>query len=377
MRITRTSIISMALLIPFLIVSCSKSANTADTSGDPDEAFLAGVREATGAVPVVPDNDPAAKGMPKIELQTAHFDMGVVPGNEIAVQSMKIYNRGTAPLKIDRVQTSCGCTTGEMELNLIPPNGEARLIIHVDPKKIPGFQTTKVLTIHNSDPLNPRPQIDVTTTVAPEMEVDPDVVDFGSIPRGEGFKRTIRIRQLQDAPLEVTGAAFQRDFPFVSSKFAPIPEAEWRTPGKREYTIDIEISPEAPAGTVNEWFIISSNVDRMPQFSMRVRGTIVGPYQFTPATVTVRGAQIATPIENVLSLAGREPITILEVANSNPAVQVTHRSAQDPKAVTFDLTIPQPSASLTLRDTWRIVFEVGGEREEQQIPVVIVLAREN
>lgn len=376
MKRTRIFVCSIAFVLPVLLAACSDSKNAAETSGDPDEAFLADVRRSSGAQPATGD-DPGSKGMPKIELQTTHYDMGVVPGNEIAVQSMKVYNRGTASLTINRVQTSCGCTNGEMEQSTIPPNGEARLIIHVDPKKIPGFQTTKVLTLHTNDPLNPHISVDVTTTVAPEMEVEPDVVDFGSIARGEGFKQTIRIRQLQDAPLEITGAAFQRDFPFVSSKFAAVPEAEWRTPGKREYTVEVQISPDAPAGDVNEWFIISSNVERMPQFSMRVRGAIVGPYAFTPATVTVRGAQIASPVENVLSLTGREAITILEVVNSNPAVEVTHRATGDPKAVAFDLTIPKPSASITLRDTWRIVFEVGGVREEQQVPVVIVLAREN
>ncbi len=366
----------IAFVLPLLLAACSDSTNTAETTGDPDEAFLADVRRSAGAEPTA-GGDPGARGMPKIELQTTHYDMGVVPGHEIAVQSMKVYNRGTAPLTIRNVQTSCGCTTGQMEQNVIPPNGEARLIIHVDPKKIPGFQTTKVLTVHSNDPMTPHISIDVTTTVAPEMEVEPEVIDFGRIATGEGFKQTIRVRQLQEAPLEISGAAFQRDLPFLSSSHAPVPETEWRTPGKREFTITVEVAPEAPAGTMNEWFIISSNVPRMPQYSMRVRGTIEGPYEFIPATITLRGANTGELIQNVLSLTGRETVAVLEVANSNPAIEVTHRATPDPKTVVFDLKIPQPSTSLTLRDTWRIVFEVAGTRQEQQIPVVIVLAREN
>jgi len=373
MKLVRVLMFMAVIALPVVLAACSKPEGNAESATDPDEAFLADVRKSTGDEPT---GDGAAKGMPKIELQTTHYDMGVVPGNAMAVQSMKIYNRGTAPLKINRVTTSCGCTTGEMEISLIPPNGEARLIIRVDPKKIPGFQTTKVLTIHNSDPLNPSPNIDVTTTVAPEMAVEPDVIEFGQLPAGQGFKHTVHVRQLQDAPLEITGAAFQKDLPFLSSSFAPVPESQWRTPGKREYTINVEMSPDAPAGDLNEWFIISSNVERMPQFSMRVKGSVVGPFRFDPATVTLRGVQPGAPIENVLLLSGNESITILEVANSNPAIQVAHRATPDPKKVTFDVTVPQPSASLTMRDTWRIVFEIGGKREEKQVPVVIVLARE-
>lgn len=375
MKLMRAFVLPVVLALPFVLAACSKPTETAESAVDPEEAFLADVRKVSGAESVADDSTP--QGLPKIELQTTHHDMGVVPGNEIAVQSVKIFNRGTAPLKISRVQTSCGCTSGEMEQNIIPPNGEGRLIIKVDPKKIPGFQTTKVLTIHNNDPLNPNPTMDVTTTVAPEMEVAPDVIDFDEIPAGQGFKHSIRVRQLQEAPLELTGAAFQKDLPFLSSSFTPVPEAEWRTPGKREFTVNVELSPDAPAGDLNEWFIISSNVARMPQFSMRFKGSVVGPYRFVPATITLRGAKTGIPIENVLSLVGKEAVTILEVANSNPAIQVTHRVGQDPKSVLFDLTIPQPSTSLTLRDTWRIVFETGGKREEKQVPVVIVLAREN
>ncbi len=383
MKLLRVFLLSVLVTLPLALTACTKPAGSTESAtpsaaatADPEEDFLAGVRKESGTE-LAADAKAVVPGVPKIELQTNHYDMGIIPGTEIAVQSMKIYNRGSAPLKISRVQTSCGCTTGEMENTLIPPGGESRLIIRVDPKKIAGFQTTKILTIHNTDPENPNPTIDVTTTVAPELEVDPEVMDFGQIPMGQAFKHTLRVRQLQDAPLEVSGAAFQRDLPFLKSSFAPVPESEWRTPGKHEYTVTVEVSADAPAGELNELFIISSNVPRMPQFSMRLKGTIVGPFTFTPATVTLRGAQTGAPIQNVLSLTGKEAVKILEVANSNPAIQVAHRPGTDPNTVLFDLTVPQPSTSLTLRDTWRIVFETGGVREEQQIPVVVVLAREN
>jgi hypothetical protein len=375
MKWMRVIALATMLALPLFLAACSKPAGTTEASEDPEEAFLAGVHKSAGVAPTV--TDASSTGAPKVELQTAHYDMGVIPGNAIAVQSMKIYNRGTAPLKIVGVQTSCGCTTGEMDQNLIPAGGEGRLIIRVDPKKIPGFQTTKVLTLTTNDPQNTRLTVDVTTTVAPEMEVVPDTVDFGRIPQGEGFKQTIRVRQLQDEPLEVTGAAFQKDLPFLAAKLTPVPEAEWRTPGKREYTIAVEIAPDAPAGELNEWFIISSNVARMPQYSMRIKGGVTGPFEFSSPTVTLRGVTAGTPATDVLTLTSKEAVTILEIANSNPAIQPAHRATADPKVVVFDLTVPQASASQTLRDTWRIVFETGGTRREKQIPVVIVLTREN
>ncbi len=371
---------------PALAILCALGACSSKTESDKasggnasasEDAFLAEVRKEAAKSPAGPGAAPAAAGLPKIELQTTAYDMGVVPSTEIAVQKMKVFNRGQAPLKIERVSTSCGCTTGEMEQSLIPPGGESNLIIRVDPKKIPGFFASKVLTVHSNDAANPHPTIDVVTHVQPEVEFDPEVLDFGSVELGQSAKASARVRQMQDAPLELTSAVFQRDPPYLKVTQTLAPEAEWRTPGKREYVIDVEILPTAPTGPYDEWIILSTNLTRIAQLPLKFKGTIVGPYELAPRTVAVRGVTPGTPMTGVLTLTGKQDLRVLEVANSNTAVKVTHRPGEKPNTVTFDFTVPERTASPSLRDTWKIVFEVAGQRHEESVPAVIILTREN
>jgi hypothetical protein len=373
----------LALAVPIWLSGCSPKTDGEKTSGtltadQTEDAFLADVRNEASKVPAGAGTGVAsALGQPKIELQTTAYDMGVVPSTEIAVRKMKIFNRGEAPLKIDRIATSCGCTTGEMEQSLIPPGGEANLVIRVDPKRIPGFYANKALTVHNNDPANPHPVINVVTHVEPEVEIDPEILDFGTVQLGESAKATVRVRQMQDAPFELSGAVFQRDPPFLHVTQALAPETEWRRPGKREYVITVDILPSAPSGPYDEWVILSTNLTRMQQMPLKFKGIVVGPYEFVPRTVTMRGVAPGTPLTHVLTLTGKQDLRVIEVTNSNTAVQITHGPGEKPNTVTFGFTVPQRTPSPSLRDTWKIVFEVAGQRHEESVPVVIILTRQN
>ncbi len=368
----------LMLTLPVLIAACSKSGDQ-KTADESEEDFITSVRQEATQVSTAESVAPApqAVGTPKIELQTTAYDMGIVPGNAIAIQKMKVFNRGDAPLKIDRISTSCGCTTGEMEQLLIAAGGEGNLIIRVDPKKIPGFYANKVLTVYSNDPVNPNPTINVVTHVQPEVEFEPETLDIGRVELGAGLKTTVRLRQLQDAPLEVSSVVFQRDPPFLRASSVLVPEAEWRTPGKREYLITVDVLAEAPAQEYDEWIILSTNLERTAQLPYKFKGVVVGPYDLAPRSIALRAVEPGQVRTDVLMLTGKEEVKIIEVANSNTSVKVSHRAGDKPTIVAFDVIVPERTPTPSLRDTWKIVFEMGGKRYEDSVPVIIILAREN
>ncbi len=383
MRIPAITLVSLIAL-----AGCSKSPESnAGAAANPDEEFLRSVR---GAAPetapadskpsptvtsVAATNvDPAA--MAKVELPTDRFDMGLVENDRVAVAKMPIYNRGTAPLKISRISTSCGCTTGEMESAVIAPGGEGTLIIRVDPARIPGFFAEKTLTIYTNDPITPNPTLNVLTHVKPEVEIAPEGLDFGKIALGDGAALTARIRQLQEPALEVSNAALGRDLAFIEVSVEALPEAQWTTPGKREYTITARMSKDAPTGVYDEWIWVNTNITRYANIPIKLKGEIVGPYEVSPRTVAVRGVEPGEPAKGVLFIRSDKPLTVTDLKNSNSAVQATFRKTDEPNAYTFDANVPQRPASRALRDTWTITLDVDGETHVETVAVTIILSKD-
>lgn len=377
-RSNRLQIASLLAVFPAIFVACS-SPEKSDSAENPEEAFVQSVRGNAGTVTTVASNSPAVDpaAMAKIELQTDKYDMGLIENDRIAVQHTKIFNRGDAPLKIARVTTSCGCTTGEMESTLVAPGGESDLIIRVDPAKIPGFFAEKVLTLHTNDPTNPAPTVHVVSHVKPEAEFNPEILDVGRFPLGEEKTIATTLRQIQEPPLEVIGAALGRDLPYIEITSELLPEADWTVPGKREYKIAAHFTPEAPVGLYDEWIWVNTNVVRYRNLPVKLKAEILGPYKVSPRAVAVRGVEPGQPSEGVLLITSDKPLKILEVSNTNSAIKVTHRETDTPNAVAFDLDVPARTPSRALRDTWTIAVEVDGVRHEETVSVTAILTNTN
>jgi len=69
---------------------------------------------------------------PNIQLELESFEFGDVVNGTIVSKDVMIYNTGTAPLNIEQVTTSCGCTTAEVSQSEIAPDESAVLHIEFD-----------------------------------------------------------------------------------------------------------------------------------------------------------------------------------------------------------------------------------------------------
>ena len=54
---------------------------------------------------------PSIPARPILRIDDPHFDWGQIVQGDRPRHSFQIHNDGTAPLRIERVKTSCGCTT--------------------------------------------------------------------------------------------------------------------------------------------------------------------------------------------------------------------------------------------------------------------------
>ena len=71
-------------------------------------------------------------GQPDIVVGASRHDFGQVKQGDVVTTEIAMRNKGTGDLKIEAVSTSCGCTTAQVQPEVIPPGGTGRLIINYD-----------------------------------------------------------------------------------------------------------------------------------------------------------------------------------------------------------------------------------------------------
>ncbi len=100
--------------------TCMVSGASAQTSANPTQA-------PAGAA-VLPANGTALpRAADVLQLKENIHNFGKIPQGRPAIYAFEIVNTGTAPLRLDNVHASCGCTTPEWSRDPIQPGATAEI----------------------------------------------------------------------------------------------------------------------------------------------------------------------------------------------------------------------------------------------------------
>lgn len=106
---------------------------------------------------------------PVLELEGNFFDFGKVRYGRVLKQKVKIRNKGRGILKIERVATSCGCTSAEVDQTRLQPGESGWVRIVFDTKAMgetmgKGRQE-RFVYLKTNDPLRPQATIKIVAEV--------------------------------------------------------------------------------------------------------------------------------------------------------------------------------------------------------------------
>lgn len=373
---TRRSALLAVAGLAFAAISLAGCGEDKAPGGAPAPAQepAASTPTAGSTAPVTSATPPAQTGSPRIESATALYDMGTIPNDAPGEGEFAIFNRGTAPLVISKVSTSCGCTQGKAVDTTVPPGGQTAIKVTVDPFRIPQFTSRKTLTIITNDPENPQVKVDVVARVEPEIEWDPASLDFGQVERGQAADKTIIVRQLQDAPFDLAAVRVSGAEGFFTATSVLRPEAEWKTPGKREFVISAKLSGDAPIGPFGATVAIETGLPRLKRLTIHAKADIKGPYSIEPRQVVVRDAKAGQTVPAAFRVVSEGPIEFKSIAPTKSDVKVTPHPSDDGKSVTFDLTVGPAPASRLIRDVLVLDIISEGKPSQEKINVLVVLA---
>ncbi|MFP6583877.1 MAG: DUF1573 domain-containing protein [Candidatus Hydrogenedentota bacterium] len=346
-----------------------------------DAEFLEEVRASTEMAEAAPAEraqiDPAStEAPPLIVLETKEFDMGMVHVKEHTIKQISIYNHGGQPLVISKVSTSCGCTTGRMLEDTIAPGQTGTLEIEIDPSRINGYRSRKVLTLASNDPVNPSVKLIVAAQIPGELLFSTRDFIFDTLEDGVAASKTLRVTQTTSEPVLIGELEVRGGPEFMTASKVDVPQDEWVDAEIPEFDLVVHISDASTAGRYAPTVKVPVEDGRGKRLSFPVRLTVRGDYSFEPFDITLRNVATGELQEGVSVLTSSVPLTVEEVTNTNPNVTVTLVPGEEPNSYRFDVTIPEVVENRLQKDEWTVSMLVDGKSVTETLKVVALMKRQ-
>jgi hypothetical protein len=200
----------------------------------------------------------AQSGKPRAVFKGTAHDFGQLKQGDVVSHEFVFKNEGGAPLIVEKVETTCGCTAALVSEKKIAPGKEGRIKATFDTRGYSG-RLSRYLYIVSNDAENPRRELSVSADiqVPPSARIDIDRynVEVGLVLEGEAPTAKIVIKSAGERELKVEMAHesvkfFSGGKPLASPFFLPVGES-------RE--VELRFPAQPRAGLQRDYVLIKSN----------------------------------------------------------------------------------------------------------------------
>lgn len=197
------------------------------------------------------------------KLIVSDLDLGVFMPGQVVERALSIENRGWKSLVLNDVKTCCGVALPLGYPKKIRPLSASFVVLRVH---LPFTYSpwNKTLLLETNDRHNPVTKINLRAQPDPALKIEPPTVDMGYIISGKHFTDIARIHtSVKKKPLRyITASA-----PYLKPSLRELASSG-------SYTVDIEVSKDAPRGKVKEYLYVKTDTLRRGIFIIPIFATI-------------------------------------------------------------------------------------------------------
>jgi hypothetical protein len=202
-----------------------------------------------------------------------------------------ITNEGDDVLRISDVTTSCGCTVAELAQDgkILAPGESTEILATLSLKGRKG-KLSKVIRVKSNDPKDPLFQLSLTGTVFAPIDVDPTLVNFGTIADDDPHSRTVSIAATEP------GLTF-RLVDVESSTDSVRLATETLEDGKR-YKLTVSTVPGLDPGRILGTITVQTDHPVYTSQEIRITGDLLGDYRVSPPSILLPpvSAHVSEPL---------------------------------------------------------------------------------
>lgn len=252
-----------------------------------------------------------SNGNPQVQAIDPVYDFGKVYSGTAVKHIFRLKNVGTAPLNINGVRTSCGCTAAQPTKKQLLPGEESDITVTFDTRTDHG-PATRTITVFTNDQSHQQLDLTMRGDVKVQVAANPSLVIFERVKRGTE----------QSQQVTVTDEMPDRDFKIDAIKNASpyIKVTSQSLPGnQRRALLNITLVNTAPAGPIAD--LVKVNTTRTP-VEIPISGTVLGDLNLNPPQVSFGIVPHHSSALRFVRLtnSGDHPVRVTGISSNNASV---------------------------------------------------------
>lgn len=176
-------------------------------------------------IPALAQNDSTPAGTPKMIIVKTTYDFGEIFQGEKAAYKFQIKNGGDGLLKLQDIQSTCGCTVANPEKSIIEPGEKVSLEVAFNSSGRSGKQKKRI-TISTNDPNNSKAYLTIQGTIITELTFSPSRLNYKDVSPGDQSETLITVKNTGRRNLvleKITAGSKQIQVSSSSGKPLPLP----------------------------------------------------------------------------------------------------------------------------------------------------------
>lgn len=312
-------------------------------------------------LPPVPQVDqPLEASTARVKFEVTEHNFGDIFDDNEQLTEFRFINTGPEPLIIGEVKSSCGCTVPDIEKRIYEPGERGSIKVIFNPHGKRGSDA-RTVTVNTNDALSPSVRLVVKSFVRPLIIIEPTVLQFGQIDKGETRQKEFLIAgRTPDfkATIATTNLPNVYDVKVMETEVRSIGDEKEQLRATR---IVVTLKDNATVGQHRGEMTIRTTDERRPIERTQVLSQVLGDLATVPPRLSLGRVEADAPFTREFRIQSRsgEPFKIKDVVINDAQNQMSFEFApEDPKNPTV----------------WRIVA-TGTARADQRRIIGTILVR--
>ncbi|MBI1883725.1 MAG: DUF1573 domain-containing protein [Chlamydiae bacterium] len=235
------------------------------------------------------ETKPADAPIPKIYFPEKEHSWGEVIQGTQAAYPFVFKNTGNAPLKIIKIQTSCGCTAAIAGKNELAPQESSEINVTFNSAGRQG-EFSKAIQVYSNDPQSPKFELMIHGKIRTLLQIQSPTLNFGVMKLGSSAEREIKIKaDAYDQPLKMTQVD-KSDRLEVVMKDPVITQKDWTI-------LTVLFKADTP-GNLNERVVLRFENPAVNPVTVPVIGRVEGPIRVIPPRLNfIVRSKVGKPME--------------------------------------------------------------------------------
>ena len=294
-------------------------------------------------------------------------EFGTIARGSKAEFCFELTNPYLEDVRIANARSSCGCTSVYIkdDKRELKTYERGAIVARVNSGSYLG-RYGATITVTFDRPYFAEVQLQVSSYIRSDVVFEPGSVQFGTVQQGQPAEQKVtvtcysssnwRIRELRSGNPHLTAEAVELA----------------RGPGQVRYQLTVKLSPDAPAGYLNDHLMVCTSEGQAVQIPLAVEGLVSSGLSISPSTLFLGMVQPGQTVTKQLVIKGSKPFRILGIKCDDPSFRFDTTSAGTPKLLhIIPVTFVAGGQTGKVHKTIRIETDFGDAKPELSAYAVV------